>query len=84
VSWNADDEPELGRNPVIGSLTFGATREFKLKHVKSGKVIKVALNHGDYLVMAGETQHHWVHTIAKTKKVDEGRVNLTFRNIIQP
>ena len=82
VSWHADDEPELGQNPVIGSFSFGATREFKLKHVESGKVIKIPLNHGDFLVMAGETQHHWVHTIAKTKKVDEGRINLTFRKII--
>jgi alkylated DNA repair dioxygenase AlkB len=83
VSWHADDEPELGQNPVIGSFSFGATREFKLKQIETGKVIKIPLHHGDYLVMAGQTQHYWLHTIAKTKKVDEGRVNLTFRKIIE-
>ena len=80
VSWHSDDEPELGKNPVIGSVSFGATRRFYLKH-KQDKERKVAidLSHGSFLLMRGETQHYWQHQITKTAKVVSPRINLTFR-----
>lgn len=80
--WHADDEKELGVNPVIGSVSFGAERPFHMRH-KQDKAIKekILLRHGSYLLMAGETQHHWHHQIAKTKKEIEPRINLTFRVI---
>ncbi|BAU14042.1 2OG-Fe(II) oxygenase [Leptolyngbya sp. NIES-3755] len=83
VSWHSDDEPELGKNPIIGSVSFGATRRFSLKHRydRNLKRIDVELTHGSFLLMAEETQHYWLHQIPKTKKSTTPRINLTFRMI---
>lgn len=82
VGWHSDDEPELGQNPVIASVTFGAARTFQFKH-KTNPDLRAAieLTHGSLLLMAGATQHHWKHQIPKTKKVLGARINLTFRVI---
>jgi len=83
VGWHSDDEKELGNNPVIASVSFGATRNFVLKHRKLRQLEKISLplEHGDLLVMDGPTQHHWVHQIPKTRKPVRPRINLTFRRI---
>ncbi|MGC1514079.1 MAG: alpha-ketoglutarate-dependent dioxygenase AlkB [Maribacter sp.] len=80
--WHADNEKELGRNPVIASLSLGAERYFHLRHntIKEAKH-KMVLEHGSLLLMQGETQHFWKHQIAKTKKQIGERINLTFRII---
>jgi alkylated DNA repair dioxygenase AlkB len=82
VAWHSDDEPELGRNPVIGSVSFGATRRFQLKH-KHDKAprLKIDLPHGSYLLMRGPTQHSWLHQVPKETKPRGPRINLTFRVI---
>jgi alkylated DNA repair dioxygenase AlkB len=83
VSWHQDDEPELGKNPVIGSVSFGETRTFQMKH-KSRKdlgVVNIDLSHGSFLLMSGPTQHFWRHRLPKTPKVLKARINLTFRRI---
>jgi len=81
VAWHADDEPELGRNPVIASLSLGGTRRFSLKprHPKSVRPLHIDLVAGSLLLMASSTQHHWLHQIPKTVKPVEPRINLTFR-----
>jgi hypothetical protein len=79
MGWHSDDEKTLGENPVIASVSLGAERIFKLKHRKSGEVVSVLLQNGSLLVMKGATQHHWVHTMPKTKKITTPRINLTFR-----
>ena len=80
--WHADNEKELGRNPVIASVSFGATRPFYLKHnTIENQRLKIDLSHGSLLVMKGETQHFWKHQIAKTAKPIGERINLTFRII---
>lgn len=78
--WHADNEKELGKAPVIASVSFGATRAFHLKH-RTRKELKrkVELTHGSLLVMQGDTQTHWLHQIPKTKKTVSERINLTFR-----
>jgi len=78
--WHADDEKELGINPVIASVSLGAERIFHLKH-KNNKAIKhkLILQNGSLLMMKGATQHHWLHQIPKTKKPIGKRINLTFR-----
>jgi alkylated DNA repair dioxygenase AlkB len=82
VSWHSDDEPELGNNPVIGSVSFGATRRFRMRHIHDKSLVKeVALSDGSFLLMLGETQHYWEHEIPKSAKVTEARINLTFRVI---
>lgn len=79
--WHADNEPELGKNPVIASLSLGATRRFDLKHNQTNEKRSFELGNGSLLVMKGEMQHFWKHQIAKTTKVSTPRINLTFRYI---
>jgi len=83
ISWHSDDEPELGKNPVIASVSFGDNRRFMFRH-KYKKELKfnIELNRGSLLLMKGETQHFWQHQIPKTNKVSQPRINLTFRKII--
>lgn len=83
VGWHSDDEHELGRNPVIGSLSLGETRTFKLKHKskKQEKQYAFDLTNGSLLVMAGATQKHWLHSVDKEHVVKGPRINLTFRRI---
>ena len=80
--WHADNEKELGRNPVIASVSFGAERFFHLKHntIKEQK-LKINLEHGSLLIMKGTTQHFWKHQIPKTATPIGPRINLTFRII---
>jgi alkylated DNA repair dioxygenase AlkB len=78
--WHADDEKELGKNPIIASLSFGAERFFYLKHKYDPSLKhKLLLQNGSLLLMQGETQHFWKHQIAKTAKPIQPRINLTFR-----
>ena len=80
--WHADNEKELGTNPVIASLSFGAERTFQLKHNSDLSLKKsIVLEHGSLLIMKGTTQHFWKHQIPKTSKPTGSRVNLTFRVI---
>lgn len=82
LNWHADDEKELGVNPVIGSANFGETRDFLIRRNDdpSTKLV-LPLKHGTLLVMRGELQHHWQHSVPKRKKVSGSRFNLTFRRI---
>lgn len=81
ISWHTDAEKELGRNPVIASVNFGAERKFQLKHVQTNEKIEIILKHGSLLIMKGELQHFWKHQIPKTKVAVKERINLTFRVI---
>jgi alkylated DNA repair dioxygenase AlkB len=84
MGFHSDNEPELGGNPVIASLSLGDTRVFVLKH-KSNKALKpvrIKLNDGSLLLMAGGLQTFWQHGIPKETKHCNARVNLTFRSII--
>lgn len=84
MGWHSDDEPELGDCPTVASLSLGAERRFDLRRKGSGRIRhSLVLGHGSLLVMGGVTQHHWQHQIARTSKVLEPRLNLTFR-LIQP
>jgi alkylated DNA repair dioxygenase AlkB len=82
MGCHADDEKELGKNPLVASLSFGAQRVLRFRHAKLGLKFDVPLAHGDLLIMAGELQHHWKHELPKTRKVDTPRINLTFRWIL--
>jgi len=85
VAWHSDDEKELGQNPVIGSVSFGAERKFKLRHKnhkQNGLKTEIKLKHGSLLMMKGETQHHWMHEIPRTSRLIGPRINLTFRYIL--
>jgi alkylated DNA repair dioxygenase AlkB len=83
MGFHADDERELGPEPCIASLSFGATREFVFKHKRDLKqqTYKVPLAAGDLLLMKGKTQQFWKHGILKQTTPCGPRVNLTFRTI---
>ncbi|WP_298120035.1 alpha-ketoglutarate-dependent dioxygenase AlkB [Flavobacterium sp.] len=80
--WHADNEKELGRNPIIASVSFGAERVFHLQHNSIAEAKqKIILQNGSLLIMKDETQHFWKHQIPKTMKEIGPRINLTFRII---
>ena len=81
MGYHADDEKELGHQPVIASLSLGATRKFVFKHKKTQDKVELYLESGQLIVMHGATQQYWKHSITKTKTVDEGRISLTFRQM---
>ncbi len=79
--YHADDEPELGTEPCIASVSFGAERIFRFKE-KAGELrFGVSLAPGSLLIMAGALQSHFVHALPKARRVHEARINLTFRAI---
>ena len=80
--WHSDNEKELGTNPIIASVSFGATRRFDLKHQSNKQKLSFQLTSGSLLVMGGEMQHFWKHQIPKQKNINNPRVNLTFRQVL--
>lgn len=83
VGWHADDERELGPDPIIGSVSFGATRPFQLKHRKTKGIQRsVDLTHGSLLLMGAGTQQNWLHRIPRSTKEIGPRINLTFRHML--
>ncbi|MCC2954995.1 alpha-ketoglutarate-dependent dioxygenase AlkB [Massilia sp. IC2-477] len=82
MGMHSDDEPELGLEPAIASVSFGATRPFILRHKLTKETLKLPLTDGSLLFMAGQMQANWMHGINKTAKPTGPRLNLTFRNIV--
>ena len=81
MGWHADNEPELGKSPIIASVSFGSERQFYLRHNSQKSIFKILLQHSSVLVMQGETQRFWKHALPKSKRIHHPRINLTFRNI---
>ncbi|MET0242746.1 MAG: alpha-ketoglutarate-dependent dioxygenase AlkB [Flavitalea sp.] len=82
MGWHRDNEKELGPNPVIASVTFGQERVFRFRDYKTKKEkYEVLLTHGSLLIMKGETQHYWEHSIPKSKSINDQRINITFRQL---
>lgn len=82
MGWHADDEPELGSDPIIASVSLGAVRRFCLRHRRrKDATLELRLPHGSVLLMSGATQHHWVHAVPKTASAVGERINLTFRRV---
>ena len=84
IGFHSDDEPELGAQPVIASLSLGDDRIFVFKHkrLKQTEPMRLSLPSGSLLLMRGETQHNWRHGVPKESRPRGARVNLTFRTII--
>ena len=82
MGYHADDEPELGSNPTIASLSFGATRRFLIRSCDGSERHGLDLEDRSLLIMSGSFQHHYRHALAKTKRNAALRINLTFRKII--
>lgn len=81
--WHADNEKELGRNPIIASLSLGEHRTFQLKHNEKKEAKQnLILNHGSLLLMKEGSQIHYKHQLPKASSSKKDRINLTFRTII--
>ncbi len=83
MAWHSDNERELGKDTTIASLSLGAVRTFSFKHKTTKEKRSVLLENGSLLVMKGSTQTHWLHSLPKSKKVTQPRINLTFRTITE-
>ena len=83
MGMHSDDERELGRQPVIASLSLGETRTLLLRHKtrKDLKTVRLPLPCGSLLVMRGDTQQHWRHGISAERSRCGARINLTFRTV---
>ena len=83
MGWHSDDEKTLGINPAIASVSLGAPRKFLFRHKSTHEKVSVLLEDGSLLLMKDETQHFWLHSLPKTRKVMLPRINLTFRKFVQ-
>lgn len=82
VAWHSDDEPELGPEPVIASLSLGASRTFAIRRTTGARLrYPMVLHHGDLLIMSGRSQLDYQHAIPKTTRPVGERINLTFRTV---
>lgn len=85
MGWHSDDEPELGDEPLVASVSLGAARPFRLRRRGAGaEVSERTLPHGSLLVMSGSTQANWQHCLPRRKRIAEPRVNLTFCELLAP
>jgi len=81
VDWHADDERELGPEPIIASVSLGQERAFLLRHKTTKERLKINLPHGSLMMMGPGIQEHWHHSVAKDKNIVGPRINFTFRNM---
>lgn len=81
MGWHSDDEPELGPQPVIASVSLGGVRRFLLRRKGGGPSSAIELAHGSLLLMQGDTQENYQHSLPRTAKAVQARINLTFRKI---
>jgi len=83
LGWHSDDERSIGKNTPIASLSFGAERKFSFKHKQTKQIVSLVLEHGSLLVMKGAIQTNWLHSLPKSNKITQARINLTFRVMVQ-
>lgn len=84
MGWHCDNEKEIVANSSIASLSIGASRKFSFKHKVTKETIFIQLGNGSLLEMKGTIQEHWWHSLPKSKKITESRINLTFRQMYAP
>ena len=82
MGWHSDNEASLGMQPVIASVSLGASRRFVLKHRQGAPKVELSLPHGSLLVMGGDTQVNYRHALPRTARPVGERINLTFRKIL--
>jgi alkylated DNA repair dioxygenase AlkB len=82
MSWHSDNEKTIVENSTIASLTLGAERKFEFKHKKTNEKVSLVLENSSILLMKKNTQANWLHSLPKTTKIKNARINLTFRQMI--
>ena len=84
MGWHRDNERELGRQPVIASVSFGAVRAFQIRPYKSKITpLSMHLDNGSLLLMKGDMQTYWEHQLPKSRQLSGARINITFRNVLE-
>ncbi|MBT0812567.1 alpha-ketoglutarate-dependent dioxygenase AlkB [Litoribacter ruber] len=82
MGWHRDNEKSLGVDPAIASVSFGAARKFLLRRYENKQEkVQVLLEDGSLVLMKGSTQTYWEHSLPKSTRIAEGRINLTFRSL---
>ena len=81
MGWHSDNEKDIIQNSSIVSVSFGADRKFSFKNIKTKQTISLILANGSLLEMKEDTQKNWLHSLPKTKKIKNIRINLTFRQM---
>ena len=81
MGWHTDNEATLKKDAAIASFSFGAVRKFSFKHRQTAETVSLMLEHGSLLLMKEATQTYWLHSLPKTKKISDARINLTFRSM---
>lgn len=84
MGWHKDNEKEIVAEASIASLSFGAVRKFAFKHGVTNERLDIELANGSLLEMKGSVQQNWYHSLPKTKRIKQMRINLTFRLMHQP
>ena len=79
MGWHSDNESSIKKDSAIASVSFGADRTFLFRHKKTKETVSIHLENGSLLLMKDATQQHWQHSLPKSKKIKEARINLTFR-----
>lgn len=82
MGWHSDDEKDLKKDGAIASVSLGTERKFGFKHKADKQTMYLMLEHGSLLLMKGQVQRHWLHSLAKSTRVLKPRINLTFRTIV--
>lgn len=79
LGWHADDEADLGGEPVIATVSLGAARVLRIRPRRGGASVGGALAHGSLLAMWGRSQRDYKHCVPRTRKPVGERVSYTFR-----
>ena len=79
MGWHADNEKELGPTPVIASLSVGESRTFKIRHNKTKETVSIEMSNGSLILMCGDLQKNWQHSVPKCRQAKSSRINLSFR-----
>jgi alkylated DNA repair dioxygenase AlkB len=81
MGWHRDNEKEIIAESSIASVSLGAARKFAFKHATTNERLDIELANGSLLDMKGVIQEHWYHSLPKTKRIKQMRINLTFRRM---
>lgn len=82
IKWHSDKEEQLGKNPTIACLNFGATRKFWFLEKETGRKLYCPLSERDLLVMGPNCQENYLHAILPEKEIEDSRISLTFRRVL--
>ncbi len=81
VAWHGDRNRLVMSRPLVATVSLGARRRFLLRPRGSGRALhRLEPGHGDLVVMGGECQAEWEHTVPKTKQRVAARMSVTIRH----